>query len=214
MFKKCAIDAVMHMELQAKTKLFGRFDIAHEPFKRESTKVLVYYLGAGFCPWCAAERWPIIEALKHFGTWEELKQDKSADRNEPFLNLPTYNFSGAKFKSDYVEFIGKEFQDRNFQDLDHFTDADNTIIDNYNLQGVIPFIFVGGRFIRIGSGPKPEQFVGLNNDDVKKQLEGKNTNLARAIEEEANYIAALIYHSLGGKAQVPDNIKQLALQVK
>lgn len=195
-------------------KLFGRFDIAKEPFKHDSNKVFVYYLGAGFCPWCAAERWSIIEALKHFGTLEGLKPDKSAERNEPFLNLPTYNFSGAKFKSDYVEFVGKEFQDRNFQDLDHFTDADNAIIDNYNLQGVIPFIFIGGKFVRIGSGPKPEQLVGLNHDDVKKQLESKDTNLAKAIEEEANYITALIYHSLGRKVQVPSHIKQIASQIK
>jgi len=200
------------MKLQ--TKLFGRFDVASEPFKSDSKKVLVYYLGAGFCPWCAAERWSIIEALKNFGTWEGLKPDKSAERNEPFLNLPTYNFSSAKFKSDYVEFVGKEFQDRNFQDLDHFTDVDNAIIDNYNLQGVIPFIFIGGSFVRIGSGPKPEQLVGLSHDDVKKQLEKKDTNLAKAIEEEANYIAALIYHSLSVKIQVPDHIKQLASQIK
>jgi len=204
--------ALMHVCMSQ--KLFGRFDIAKEPFKRDSSKVFVYYLGAGFCPWCAAERWSIIEALKHFGKWEELKPDRSAEKNEPFLNLPTYNFSGAKFKSDYVEFVGKEFQDRNFQDLDHFTDADNAIIDNYNLQGVIPFIFIGGRFVRIGSGPKPEQLVGLSHDDVKKQLESKDTNLAKAIEEEANYITALIYHNLGGKAQVPDHIKQIASQIK
>ncbi len=200
------------MKLQ--TKLFGRFDVASEPFKRESEKVLVYYLGAGFCPWCAAERWSIVEALKNFGTWEGLRLDKSAEKNEPFLNLPTYNFSGAKFKSDYIDFIGKEFQDRNFQDQDHLTDFDNTVLDNYNLEGVIPFTFIGERFVRVGSGPKPEQLVGLSHDDVKKQLESKNTNLAKAIDEEANYIAALIYHSMSGRVQVPDHIKQIASQIK
>ncbi len=68
--------------------------------------------------------------------------------------------------------------------------------------------------MRIGNGPKPEELVGLSHDDVKKQLENKNTNLAKAIEEEANYIAALIYHSLGSKVQVPDHIKQMASQIK
>lgn len=195
-------------------KLFGRFDVAPEPFKRESKKVLVYYLGAGFCPWCAAERWSIMRALKNFGPWEGVQQDRSAERNEAFLNLPTYNFSGASLKSEHVEFVGKEFQDRNFQDLDHFGDEDNAIIDNYNLQGLIPFIFIGGRFARIGSGPKPEQFVGLSHDDVEKQLEAMNTNLAKEIDEEANYIAALIYHSLDRKVQVPDQIKQIESQIK
>ena len=195
-------------------KVFGRFEIAKEPFNRDGGKVLFYYLGAGFCPWCAAERWSIVEALKHFGTWDGLKTDKSAEKNEPFLSLPTYNFSGTRFTSDYVEFMGKEFQDRNFQDLDHFTELDNTIIDNYNLKGVIPFIFIGGKFVRIGSGPKPEQLVALNHDDVRKQLENKNTDLSKAIEEEANYIRALIYHSLDGKLEVPDHIKKLSSKIK
>ncbi len=195
-------------------KVFGRFEIAKEPFNRDGGKVLFYYLGAGFCPWCAAERWSIVEALKHFGTWDGLKPDKSAEKNEPFLNLPTYNFSGTRFTSDYVEFMGKEFQDRNFQDLDHFTELDNTIIDNYNLKGVIPFTFIGGKFVRIGSGPKPEQLVGLSHDDVRKQLENKNTDLAKAIEEEADYICALIYHKLDGKLEVPDHIKKLSSKIK
>lgn len=168
-------------------KLFGRFDVAAEPFKRDGNKVFVYYLGAGFCPWCAAERWSIVEALKYFGTWEELKPDKSAEKNEPFLNLPTYNFHGAKFKSDYVEFAGKEFQDRNFQDLEHFTDADNVIIDNYNMQGVIPFTFIADKYVRIGSGPKPQQLDGLSRDDVKNSLGGKTT-----VPEEVKKITAEI----------------------
>lgn len=194
-------------------KLFGRFDVAGEPFKRESEKVLVYYLGAGFCPWCAAERWAIVEALKHFGTWEDLKPDKSAEKNEPYLNLPTYNFHGAKYKSEYVDFIGREFQDRNFQDLEPFTDSDNLIIDNYNLQGVIPFVFIAGKYIRIGSGPKPQQLDGLTYEDIRKQLESRDTDLAKAIYDEANHMAALIFHSIG-KVDVPEEVKKIAAQVK
>jgi hypothetical protein len=195
-------------------KLFGRFDITSETFKHNSKKVLVYYLGAGFCPWCAAERWSIVEALRYFGTWEGLKPDRSAERNEPYLNLPTYNFHGASFKSEHVEFVGKEFQDRNFQDLERFTETDNKIIDNYNLQGVIPFVFVAGKYVRIGSGPKPQQLDGLSHDDVKRRLESKDTELARAIYDEANSIAALIYHSIGNNINVPEEVKKIASQIK
>jgi hypothetical protein len=195
-------------------KLFGRFDVAAEPYKHDGSKVLVYYLGAGFCPWCAAERWAIVEALKYFGTWEGLTLDKSAEKNEPYLNLPTYNFHGAVFKSEYVEFVGREFQDRNFQDLEKFTVTDNKIIDNYNLQGVIPFVFIAGRYIRIGSGPKPQQLNGLTHDDVKKQLERGETELARSICDEANHIAALIYHSTGGNVKVPEEVKNIAAKFK
>jgi hypothetical protein len=202
------------MQVYMSQKLFGRFDVASEPYKHENDKILLYYLGAGFCPWCAAERWSIVEALKYFGTWEGLKFDKSAEKNEPYLNLSTYNFHDAKFKSDHVEFVGREFQDRNFQDLERLTDSDNKIIDNYNLQGVIPFVFIAGKYVRIGSGPKPQQLDGLNHDDVKKQLENRNTELAKAIYDEANHIAALIYHSMGYKVEVTEEVKNIALQIK
>ncbi|MEM2759776.1 MAG: DUF929 family protein [Nitrososphaerales archaeon] len=195
-------------------KLFGRFDIAAEPYKHDGEKVFVYYLGAGFCPWCAAERWSIVEALKQFGVWEGLMTYKSAERNEPYLNLPTYNFHGAQFKSAYVDFVSREFQDRNFQDLDRLTAEDNTIIDNYNLQGVIPFIFIAGRYIRIGSGPKPQQLNGLSYEDVIRQLQTKDTELANAIYDEANHIAALIYHSTGGRANVSEDVKVIAAQIR
>ena len=32
----------------------------------------VLYVGAEYCPFCAAERWPVVVALSRFGTWSGL----------------------------------------------------------------------------------------------------------------------------------------------
>jgi hypothetical protein len=38
----------------------------------------VLYVGAGFCPYCAAVRWPLIVALSRFGTFSGLSTTRSA----------------------------------------------------------------------------------------------------------------------------------------
>ena len=34
----------------------------------------IFYYGAEYCPYCAAERWPVVVALSRFGTWSNLQQ--------------------------------------------------------------------------------------------------------------------------------------------
>jgi hypothetical protein len=70
-------------------KALGKFmHVTDEPLKRPTGKSLVFFMGAGFCPFCAAERWAIVEALKNFGTWEGLIEDKSAGHDENTLTCP------------------------------------------------------------------------------------------------------------------------------
>ena len=80
-------------------KLFGKFmHVTNTAIKTKSGKTLVFFLGAGFCPFCAAERWSIVEALKNFGTWQDLQEDFSAEKDEKYLNIPTFNFVNASLE--------------------------------------------------------------------------------------------------------------------
>ena len=105
-------------------RVLGKFmHVTDQPLKRPGGKSLVYFMGAGFCPFCAAERWAIVKALERFGKWEGVVEDKSAGHDEKYLNVPTFNLARAKYQSDTVEFAGKETADRNFeplQELDGF----------------------------------------------------------------------------------------------
>src|SRR4029077_15613082 len=38
----------------------------------------VFYMGAEYCPYCAAERWPMIVALSRFGTFSGLTTTSSS----------------------------------------------------------------------------------------------------------------------------------------
>ena len=69
----------------------------------------VLYIGAEYCPYCAAERWAMIVALSRFGTFSGLATVHSAAANgageaEPYPNTPTWTFVNAKYTSQYLTF--------------------------------------------------------------------------------------------------------------
>ena len=68
-------------------------------------KPKVLYVGAEFCPFCAAQRWPVVVALARFGTWSGLGQTTSAS-DDVFPDTATLSFHGATYSSDYLSFTG------------------------------------------------------------------------------------------------------------
>ena len=54
-------------------------------------KPLVLYIGAEFCPFCAGERWAVINALARFGTWSDLGATSSASQDQ-YPSTPTFSF--------------------------------------------------------------------------------------------------------------------------
>ena len=77
----------------------------------------VFYLGAEYCPYCAAERWPMIVALSRFGTFSGLKTTSSSS-TDIYPNTPTFTFHGATYTSQYVDFVSVETTDRNQNPLE------------------------------------------------------------------------------------------------
>jgi len=54
-------------------------------------------------------------------------------------NIPTLDFSKAKYRSDYVDFIGRETADRNFEPQQELYEKDYEIIDAFNPDMLSPF---------------------------------------------------------------------------
>src|SRR5437899_2872696 len=108
------------------------------PLTGASGKPETFYLGGEFCPFCAAQRWPLIIALSRFGTFSGLKSSASSAAIE-FPNTPTFTFHGATYTSQYVDFRGLETSDRDRNPLDTPTSAEDQLFTKYNPQGTIPF---------------------------------------------------------------------------
>lgn len=193
-------------------KALGKFmHVTDEPLKRQSGKSLVFFMGAGFCPFCAAERWTIVDALANFGRWEGLVETASAGHDEKYLNIPTFSFARAKYESDYVEFVGRETADRNFEQLQELDEKDFEILDMFNPDQIIPFLLIDGQFMQIGAGYSPQILEGMDHAKVKAELANPASPVGKAIKTEIDNITALICKSIGGKADVcnSENIKNL-----
>ena len=193
-------------------KVLGKFmHITDEPLKRPSGKSLVFFMGAGFCPFCAAERWAIVEALKNFGSWEGLTEDKSADHDEKYFNVPTLNFARAKYSSEHIEFVGRETADRNFEPLEQLNEKDYEILDTFDPDQIIPFLLIDGQFMQVGAGYSPKLIEGMDHSQVKSELENPNSEIGKAMREEIDNISALICKSIGGKSNTCEKEKISAL---
>jgi thiol-disulfide isomerase/thioredoxin len=187
-------------------KILGKFmHVSDQSVKRSEGKSLVFFMGAGYCPFCAAERWVIIDALGRFGNWERLVEDWSADHDEKYLNIPTFSFSRAKYVSKFVAFESRETADRNFEPLDEIGEQDYEILDTFNPDQIIPFLLIDGQFIQVGSGYSPKLLDGMDHEKVKVGLANPNSQLGRAMREEIDNITAPICKSIGGKAEICDS---------
>jgi hypothetical protein len=196
-------------------KVLGKFmHVTDEPLKRDSGKSLVFFMGAGFCPFCAAERWAVVEALKNFGTWEGLVEDKSAGHDEKYLNVPTLNFARAKYSSEHVEFVGRETADRNFEPLQELDTKDYEILDTFNPDQIIPFLLVDGQFMQVGAGYSPKLIEGMDHAKVRAEIENASSEVGKAIRDEVDNIVALVCKSIGGKSGICQKEKISGLTAK
>ena len=127
-------------------------------------KPKVVYIGAEYCPYCAAERWPMVVALSRFGTWRNLGATTSGSSPEPYPNTPTFIFHGTSFSSPYLVFEGVETetnkrQGDGWEPLDKLTAEQQKLIDTYK-PGGIPFVDFGNRFTVNGASFDPGVLTG------------------------------------------------------
>ena len=72
-------------------------------------KPLIVYMGSEYCPYCAAERWPMVIALSRFGSWQNLQLTHSST-TDIYANTQTFSFHGATFTGDLLALNTVEMQ--------------------------------------------------------------------------------------------------------
>lgn len=192
---------------QAQAKTLGYFKkVSNTPVTLEN-KPYFLYVGAQFCPFCAAERWSIVKALSNFGTWSGLGSDTSADEEAGFSRIPTYNFVNAKYDSQYISYAHKETADRNSKPIpgQELTDFEKKWFNQYDPKGGVPFLFMNGQYVQLSSGYSPGLLSGKTYDQVKADVDSNNANVAyvAAINKEADIITAYLCKATGNK---PENV--------
>ena len=164
------------------------------------------YVGAEYCPYCAAERWAMIVALSRFGTFSGLATVHSAAANgagqaEPDPNTPTWTFANAKYTSQYLTFSSVEEQTNipdkttgTYTTLQTPTKAQEALLTKYDSTGggAIPFVDFGNKYMISGVSYDPGVLAGLSWATVASDLSNPSSPVAKAVDGTANYITAAI----------------------
>ncbi len=162
------------------------------PALTQDGKPKVLYVGAEYCPYCAAQRWAVSIALSRFGTWSNLGTTHSS-ADDVYPNTPSLSFHGATYTSDVVAFTGYETTDVEQQPLDTLSAADQKVFDTYNpANGSIPFLDIGGTHTSVGSSINPQLLAGKTPLQVAQSLADPADPIATAVDGSANAITAAI----------------------
>jgi len=169
----------------------GLRKVSGAPLTGSTGKPEVFYFGAEYCPYCAAERWPIVIALSRFGTFSGLATTSSS-ATDIYPNTPTFTFRNATYASQYIDFRSVETTDRDRNPLQSPTAADQALVDAYDSNGSIPFIDFGNRYAVAGATYLPDMLAGLSWQQVAAALQQPGSPQAKAILGSANLITAAI----------------------
>jgi thiol-disulfide isomerase/thioredoxin len=158
----------------------------------------VLYIGAEYCPYCAAERWSLVVALSKFGTFTNLKYMLSAPSPEVYPNTPTFSFYGSTYSSQYITFVPVEQQDRDKNTLQTPTSQQQSLMQQYDSSASIPFVDFANQYVIVGSQYAPSTLAG-NWTQIASQLNNPNSVISKSVDGAANTIITVICKVDGGQ---------------
>ena len=176
--------------------------ITGQPVLTADGKPLIVYIGAEYCPFCAAERWAMVVALSRFGTFSNLGQTASS-AHDAYPSTPSLSFHGSSYTSKYLTFQGVETESNKisgntYAALDTPTAQQEQLINQFDAPpyvakdstGSIPFIDFANQAMVSGSSYSPQLFAGKTPQQVADALSDPNSAIAKAVGGTANAFTA------------------------
>ena len=164
-------------------------------------KPLVVYVGAEYCPLCAAERWAMVAALARFGTFHNLGATHSSSVDvDP--NTPTFSFHKATYSSNYlaldtVELTTNQVEGGFYKPLETPTALERRLSQKYDPK-FIPFVYMGN-YIVTTAGYNPQVLAGNTMGQIATAIRDPSTSISQAILGSANMITAALCEGTHGQ---------------
>lgn len=168
----------------------------------------ILYVGAEYCPYCAAERWAVVVALSRFGAFAGLGATESS-AIDVFPRTPSFTFYGSSFRSDYLAFSSVELQtnqpaaDGGYTRLQDPTLEEQRLLGEFDREpyttspGAIPFLDIGNRFVMVGATFDPTVLQGLTVSQIAGRLADPASDVGGAVLGSANLLTAAICEATG-----------------
>jgi Domain of unknown function (DUF929) len=171
----------------------------------------MFYFGAEYCPFCAAERWGIVTGLARFGTWSGLELTASSS-TDTYPSTPTFSFRNATFTSSYISFFPVEnctnIPDASnascsgYTTLQTPTSQEQAVINKYSSPTYIPgatagsvsfpFMDVGNKVLFSGATYSPQMLAGLTQAEIASHLTDATNSVTQSIIGTANIVSASV----------------------
>ena len=160
-------------------------------------KPSILYIGAEFCPYCAAERWPLVVALSRFGTFSGLGVSHSS-LTDTFPGTATLSFHNSSYTSTYLSFVGKELYTNTltgdkYGALDVMTAEEQSRFSDpvANPQQAFPFLDLAGKYL-VDTQYDTGALAGMTASQIAVTLADPGTRVGGLIDGSANWLTAAI----------------------
>jgi hypothetical protein len=165
---------------------------------------VVFFYGAEFAPYAAAERWPLVLALSRFGTFKQLGLMQSSTTTA-FANISTFTFypgvpngSGTYYTSKYVilepveRYSSLNPTGAKYLSLQTPDARQRAAVAGYASATTFPFLDIANRWVLNGASFTPSVLMGLSQDEIAGDLRSPASPLTQAVISAANEITASI----------------------
>ncbi len=156
------------------------------------------FIGAEFCPHCAAERWPLYIALSKFGTFSPSPGRIHSANLEG--DVPTLTFYGTNYTSPYFTFTPVEVytnkpEGNGYTPLQTPTQAQLALWQSTN-GGVFPFLDFGGKQVLPSAQYSYAALQNLPFSAVAAQVGNNSTSIGADIDASAAQLVKTICGTL------------------
>ena len=152
------------------------------------------YIGAEYCPYCAAMRWPMAVALRRFGTLTPLHGIHSSSK-DVYPSTATLTFYKSGYHSNYLAFTPVETTTVDKTALQNPTQAQNAVWARYepdpNTRG-FPFVAFSNKQVMKGYFYNPTVLQGKTWSQIAAALKDPTSPIAQSVNGAANYITGAI----------------------
>lgn len=161
-------------------------------------KPTVLYIGAEYCPFCAATRWGLVLALMRFGNLSNIKYMTSSSTDYA-ASTPTFTFVNSGYSSQYINFLPVETANNTGAPLQTLQQWQNTTFFKYDVPtsacpsgGCIPFIDFGNRTVQLGADYSPMIIHPYTWAEIINMLNDTSTPVSQAVIGSADVFTAQI----------------------
>jgi hypothetical protein len=184
------------------TPLVAPTPLEGQPTLQADGRPEVLYVGSEFCPFCAAQRWPLIVALSRFGRFTGLANMQSAPESV-FPGIQTFSFVGSTYASPYLTFEPVELYSTQttpqgtFASIANLNLAQAAVVARYGAAtgtrvgtGDLPFVDIADRMVATTSGYSPAVLERQSQATIATDIDHGTGPVGQAIVASANYLTA------------------------